>query len=93
MSPSLDEPEDRNFVRKHYMAEVAEKVSDGVNSEDAEAESLFRIFGSRPGSYGAGILQAIDDGSWQSDEDLANVYTAWGSYAYGRRHHGVSAAR
>ena len=88
---SLDEPEDRNFVRKHYMAEVAEKVSDGVNSEDAEAESLFRIFGSRPGSYGAGILQAIDDGSWRSDEDLANVYTAWGSYAYGRRHHGVSA--
>ena len=88
---SLDEPEDRNFVRKHYMAEVAEKVSDGVNSEDAQAESLFRIFGSRPGSYGAGILQAIDDGSWRSDEDLANVYTAWGSYAYGRRHHGVSA--
>ncbi len=90
---SLDEPEDRNFVRKHYLAEVAEKVSDGVNSEEAEAESLFRIFGSRPGSYGAGILQAIDDGSWQSDEDLASVYTAWGSYAYGRRHHGVSAAR
>ena len=88
----LDEPDDNNFVRKHYIAEVAEKVSDGVNSEDAEAESLFRIFGSSPGSYGAGILQAIDDGSWRSDEDLARVYTAWGSYAYGRRHHGVSAA-
>ena len=89
----LEEPEDDNFVRKHYIAEVAEKLADGAISEDAESESLFRIFGSKPGSYGAGILQAIDDGSWQSDEDLAGVYTAWGSYAYGRQHHGVSAVR
>ena len=90
---TLDEPEDRNFVRKHYVSEVRDKVDSGVSPEDAESESLYRIFGSKPGSYGAGILQAIDDGSWQSDEDLANVYTAWGSYAYGRRHHGVSAVR
>ncbi len=88
-----DEPEDRNFIRKHYVAEVEDKASSGMNTDVAESESLFRIFGSKPGSYGAGILQAIDDGSWQSDEDLANVYTAWGSYAYGRQHHGVSAVR
>ena len=89
----LDEPEGQNFVMKHYAAEVAQKQASGVSATEAEAESLFRIFGSKPGSYGAGILQAIDDGSWQSDEDLANVYTAWGSYAYGRRQHGVSAVR
>jgi len=90
---ALDEPEGQNFVMKHYAAEVAEKQASGVSAEEAESESLYRIFGSKPGSYGAGILQAIDDGSWQSDEDLANVYTAWGSYAYGRRQHGVSAVR
>ncbi len=90
---NLDEPAERNFVMKHFLSEVSEKQANGVSTEDAEAESLFRIFGSKPGSYGAGILQAIDDGSWQSDEDLANVYTAWGSYAYGRRQHGVSAVR
>lgn len=90
---SLDEPECHNFVMKHYAAEVAEKRLSGVAEEEAKDESLYRIFGSKPGSYGAGILQAIDDGSWQSDEDLANVYTAWGSYAYGRRQHGVSAVR
>ncbi|MCY4577783.1 MAG: cobaltochelatase subunit CobN, partial [Chloroflexi bacterium] len=89
----LDEPEGQNFVMKHYAAEVAQKQASGVSATEAESESLFRIFGSKPGSYGAGILQAIDDGSWQSDEDLANVYTAWGSYAYGRRQHGVSAVR
>ncbi|MYE54804.1 MAG: hypothetical protein F4X34_06365 [Chloroflexi bacterium] len=90
---SLDEPEDRNFVMKHFLSEVSEKQANGASETEAESESLYRIFGSKPGSYGAGILQAIDDGSWQSDEDLANVYTAWGSYAYGRRQHGVSAVR
>ena len=89
---NLDEPAERNFVMKHYAADVAEKRASGIGGTDAETESLYRIFGSKPGSYGAGILQAIDDGSWQSDEDLAAVYTAWGSYAYGRRQHGVSAA-
>ena len=89
----LDEPEDRNFIRKHYVADVSDKLVKGANAETAESESLYRIFGSKPGSYGAGILQAIDEGSWRSDEDLANVYTAWGSYAYGRQHHGVSAVR
>ena len=90
---TLDEPEDQNFVRKHYVTEVRDKVDNGVSPKDAESESLYRIFGSKPGSYGAGILQAINDGSWQTDEDLANVYTAWGSFAYGRRHHGISAVR
>ena len=89
---TLDEPVERNFVMKHYAAELAEKRASGVSADTAASESLYRIFGSKPGSYGAGILQAIDDGSWQSDEDLAAVYTAWGSYAYGRRQHGVSAA-
>ena len=90
---NLDEPAERNFVMKHYAAELSEKKANGVSAAEAQSESLYRIFGSKPGSYGAGILQAIDDGSWQSDEDLANVYTAWGSYAYGRRQHGVSAVR
>ena len=90
---NLEEPAERNFVMKHFLSEVSEKQASGASASEAESESLYRIFGSKPGSYGAGILQAIDDGSWQSDEDLANVYTAWGSYAYGRRQHGVSAVR
>ena len=90
---ALDEPEERNFVLKHYRAELAAKIAQGAHAQAAQAETLYRIFGSKPGSYGAGILQAIDDGGWQSDQDLADVYTAWGSYAYGRERHGVSAVR
>lgn len=43
-----------------------------------------RIFGSKPGTYGAGLLQLIDSRSWRDDADLAQVYTAWGGFAYGR---------
>ncbi len=90
---ALDESPEQNFVRKHFLSEVSEKTASGADTQTAQSESLFRIFGSKPGSYGAGILQAIDEGNWQSDEDLAMVYTAWGSYAYGRQQHGVSAVR
>ena len=90
---TLEEPPEQNFVMKHFLSDIEEKVSSGANEADAAVESMYRIFGSKPGSYGAGVLQAIDDGSWRSDEDLANVYTAWGSYAYGRLQHGVSAVQ
>ena len=59
---NLDEPAERNFVMKHYAAELSEKKANGVSATEAQSESLYRIFGSKPGSYGAGILQAIDDG-------------------------------
>jgi cobaltochelatase CobN len=44
--------------------------------------SLYRIFGSKPGTYGAGILPLLDERNWRSDQDLADVYSAWGGYAY-----------
>ena len=50
-----------------------------------------RIFGSKPGAYGAGLLQLIDGGNWRDDTDLAEVYAVWGGYAYGRGVDGVPA--
>src|SRR5207249_106778 len=49
------------------------------------------IFGSAPGAYGAGILPLVDGRNWESDQDLAEVYVAWGGYAYGRGISGVPA--
>ena len=51
-----------------------------------------RIFGSKPGTYGAGLLQLIDSRNWRDDADLAEVYTAWGGFAYGRGLDGRPAA-
>ncbi len=51
-----------------------------------------RIFGAKPGAYGSGILPLLDSRNWRSDEDLAEVYTAWSGYSYGRSGMGVPAA-
>ena len=45
-----------------------------------------------PGSYGAGILQVVEAGNWRDDQDLAEVYTQWGGFAYGRDLDGAPAA-
>ncbi|HEV8626590.1 MAG TPA: cobaltochelatase subunit CobN [Acidimicrobiia bacterium] len=50
-----------------------------------------RIFGAKPGAYGSGILALLDSKEWESDDDLATVYLAWGGYAYGRAGYGVPA--
>ena len=78
MVANLDEPLDQNYVRAHAL--------------DDGTEHVRRIFGSKPGTYGAGLLQLIESGNWRDDHDLAAVYTAWGGYAYGRGLDGVEAA-
>ncbi|WP_193607990.1 cobaltochelatase subunit CobN [Nocardioides lijunqiniae] len=81
---ALDEPAEQNYVRAHAQADLAEHGD--------ERRATTRIFGSKPGSYGAGILQVIESGTWRDDQDLAEVYTAWGGFAYGRDLDGVAAA-
>ncbi|MCA1688364.1 MAG: cobaltochelatase subunit CobN, partial [Actinobacteria bacterium] len=56
-----------------------------------DRRSTTRIFGSRPGAYGAGLLPLIDARNWRDDEDLAEVYAVWGGYAYGKGLDGVEA--
>ncbi|WOP19820.1 cobaltochelatase subunit CobN [Raineyella sp. LH-20] len=72
----LDEADEDNYVRAHTRAD---RVAHGD-----ERRATTRIFGSKPGSYGAGILPLIEAGNWRTDADLAEVYTTWGGYAYGR---------
>jgi cobaltochelatase CobN len=86
---ALDEAEEMNFPRKHYLAELA-KASD-LPMEEAEEQALYRIFGSKPGSYGVGLSQLIETGHWESTDDLAKVFLEWGGYAYGRNSYGSDA--
>lgn len=73
---TLDEPAEDNYVRAHAQADLAQHGD--------RRRSTTRIFGSKPGTYGAGLLQLIDSRNWRDDADLAQVYTAWGGFAYGR---------
>lgn len=68
-------------------AHVAADVAAGTDPRRART----RIFGSKPGAYGAGLLPLIDAQNWKTDADLAEVYAAWGGYAYGRGLPGVPA--
>ena len=80
----LDEPHDHNYVRAHAQADLAQHGD--------RRRSTTRIFGSKPGTYGAGLLQLFDSRNWRDDADLAQVYTAWGGFAYGRGLDGRAAA-
>ncbi|KZB80106.1 cobaltochelatase subunit CobN [Amycolatopsis regifaucium] len=72
----LDEPDEQNFVRAHTRADLA--------AHGDERRATTRIFGSKPGAYGAGLLPLMDSGNWRDDKDLAEVYAVWGGFAYGR---------
>ncbi|KIH96924.1 cobalamin biosynthesis protein CobN [Streptomonospora alba] len=72
----LDEPAESNFPRAHALADHADHGD--------WRRATTRIFGSRPGAYGAGLLPLIDARNWRDDADLAEVYAVWGGYAYGR---------
>ena len=89
---SLDESPEDNYVAKH-LGEDLSLPDDPQPSTDGtpRSRSLYRIFGSKPGTYGAGILTVIDERNWETVEDLAEVYTAWGGYAYTQQDHGVNA--
>jgi cobaltochelatase CobN len=72
----LDEPAPQNYLRAHADADSA------VHGDRRRATT--RIFGSKPGAYGAGLLPLVDARNWRTDADLAEVYAVWGGYAYGR---------
>ncbi|GII01466.1 cobaltochelatase subunit CobN [Planobispora takensis] len=80
LAAGLEEPEEDNYVRAHVLADA-----------DRGDRAAFRIFGSRPGAYGAGLLPLIDSRNWRDDADLAEVYAVWGGFAYGRGVDGVAA--
>jgi cobaltochelatase CobN len=71
---ALDEPPDINPLAAHVAADL-EKFG--------ERRALYRVFGSQPGAYGAGLQTPIDEGIWQDDRDLAEAYLGWSRWAYG----------
>ncbi len=79
---ALDEPESVNPVRARVMREEAALRERGLSAEEASRRARFRIFGSRPGAYGAGLSDLIDHGAWRERRDLAEVYLTWSGYAY-----------
>ena len=60
----------------------------GLELEQAREEACYRIFGCKPGAYGAGVNDLIDAQNWHDEQDLGQVYVVWGGYAYGKKQYG-----
>ncbi|WP_248802507.1 cobaltochelatase subunit CobN [Pseudomonas sp. MWU13-2100] len=88
---ALDEPADLNPLAARVRAEREQLQAEGLDEEQAARQAGWRIFGAKPGAYGAGVQNAIDGRLWQSREDLAEVYLNWGGYAYGGQDDGTAA--
>ncbi len=88
---ALDEPEDLNPVRARIAREAAALAARGIAPDEARRRAGWRVFGARPGGYGAGLQQLIDERRWQTDADLADAYQTWGGYAYAQNSAGEAA--
>lgn len=89
--PEDDEPDEVNPIRARVRREAAEAVAAGAADEDAQRRATWRVFGPRPGGYGAGLQELIDSGRWSHNADLAQAYLRAGAFAYGQGEHGAAA--
>src|SRR6516162_7793919 len=80
---ALDEPPQVNPLAARFAADRLALEAQGVSPQDAERRAGYRVFGSKPGAYGAGLQVMIDERIWDDEADLAEAYLGWSGYAYG----------
>lgn len=86
---ALDEPSDQNPIAATMRIDTLGLMQSGQSEHDAGLSAGHRIFGSKPGAYGAGLQGVMDSGDWQDRHDLAEAFLNWGQYAYGAKANGV----
>lgn len=87
---ALDEPDDMNPLAARVRQE-ANAMSPELDVNEAHRLASYRVFGSKPGAYGAGLQGLIDSGDWSSIDDLTEAYLNWGGFAYGQQAYGAPA--
>jgi cobaltochelatase CobN len=79
----LEEDEQDNPIAARMRIEQARLIAEGTNEKLAKQRAGFRVFGSKPGAYGAGLQALMDENDWTKRDDLAEAWLVWGGYAYG----------
>ena len=80
---ALDEGPDDNPLAAKVAADAAQLAGNGTAEARARRMASYRVFGSKPGAYGAGLQALIDERGWADAGDFAAAYVAWGGWAYG----------
>jgi cobaltochelatase CobN len=88
---ALEEAEDQNPIAAKVKSEVQKWLASGKSLEQAQTNAHYRVFGSKPGAYGAGLQGLIEAQNWNDDSDLARAYINWSCYAYSGKKEGKSA--
>ncbi|GGB54666.1 cobaltochelatase subunit CobN [Roseibium aquae] len=79
----LQEPEAANPIAARFLKDRVKFEAEGLDAEESVRRAGFRVFGSKPGAYGAGLQALIDEGIWSERADFAEAFLDWGGYAYG----------
>ena len=48
-----------------------------------DGDQINRIFGSAPGSYGAGLQELISNSNWENIDDFGESFLNWSKWIYG----------
>ena len=88
---ALDESPQDNPLAAKVQTETQKWLDTGLNIEESKERSLYRIFGSKPSAYGAGLQGLIESQNWETEADLAQAYINWSAFAYTRKSEGKSA--
>lgn len=80
---ALEEDDADNMIAARMRAETLRLEEMGVETKEAARRASYRVFGAKPGAYGAGLQALIDEKGWEQRSDLADAYLTWGGYAYG----------
>jgi cobaltochelatase CobN len=91
VAEQADESDTQNPVRARVREDEAALRERGLDAGEAARRARFRIFGSKPGAYGAGLQHLIERGAWKDRQDLSAAYLAASQYAYGATDAGVPA--
>jgi cobaltochelatase CobN len=82
------DPAGLNPIRDHIQQDIDRLQQQGLDQQQARIQAGFRVFGSKPNSYGAGLQGLIDERCWDNQHDLAAAYVNWGGYAYSQHQQG-----
>ncbi|MEX0269779.1 magnesium chelatase subunit H [Leptolyngbyaceae cyanobacterium UHCC 1019] len=75
MAAEADEPLEMNFVRKHALKQAEDM---GINLRQAAT----RIFSNASGSYSSNINLAVENGTWENEQELQNMYLSRKGFAF-----------
>ncbi|MDF2386486.1 cobaltochelatase subunit CobN, partial [Nostoc ellipsosporum NOK] len=79
---ALDEPPEQNPLAAQVRQDTDFWMQQGLTKQAASMRSRYRIFGSKPGAYGAGLQGLMESQNWTDDQDLARAYINWSCFAY-----------